>query len=80
MNLLFNFFEGSNEEILVRQQKREVYGEMWGKAVWGGGACENPVRLSMYDGLMKTVKYRCVNIWCLLDWIVRLAEIHFLGI
>ena len=46
----------------------------------GGGACENPVRLSMYDGLMETVKYRCVNIWCLLDWIVRLAEIHFLGI
>ena len=33
MNLLFNFFEGSNEEILCRQQKREVYGEMWGKAV-----------------------------------------------
>ena len=33
MNLLFNFFEGSNEEILGRQQKREVYGEMWGNAV-----------------------------------------------
>ena len=33
MDLLFNFFEGSNEEILGRQQKREVYGEMWGKAV-----------------------------------------------
>ena len=24
MNLLFNFFEGSNEEILGRQQKEEV--------------------------------------------------------
>ena len=32
----------------------------------GGGACENPVRLSMYDGPMETVKYRCVNIWCML--------------
>ena len=25
----------------------------------GGRACENPVRLSMYDGVMETVKYRC---------------------
>ena len=34
----------------------------------------------MYDGPMETVKYRWVNIWCMLDWIARLAEIHFLGI
>ena len=33
----------------------------------GGGACENPVRLSMYDGPMETVKYMCVNIWCMPD-------------
>ena len=46
----------------------------------GGRACENPMRLPMYDGPMETVKYRWVNIWCVLDWIARLAEIHFLDI
>ena len=25
----------------------------------GERACENPVRLSVYDGLKETVKYRC---------------------
>ena len=29
---------------------------MWGDGLWGGGACENPVRLSMCDGPMETVK------------------------
>ena len=33
MNLRFNFFEGSNEEILNRQQKGKPYGEMWGNSV-----------------------------------------------
>ena len=28
----------------------------------GGGACENPMRLSMYDGPMETVKCMCMNI------------------
>ena len=53
----------------------------YGKTLFeGGGACENPVRHSMYDGPMETVKYMYVNIWCMLDQIVGLAEIHFLGI
>ena len=37
-----------------------------GEPLWspqGEGACENSVRLSMYDGTMKTVKYMWVNIW-----------------
>ena len=42
----------------------EKFGEMHFE---GGGACENPTRLSMYDGPMETVKYMCVNIWCMLD-------------
>ena len=29
----------------------------------GGGACENPVRLSMYDNPMETVEYIWENIW-----------------
>ena len=34
------------------------------------------MRFSMYDGPM----VMSVNIWCILDWIVGLAEINFLGI
>ena len=34
----------------------------------------------MYHGPMETVKCIWVNIWCMLDWVVGLAEIHFLGI
>ena len=30
--------------------------------VGGGGACKNPVRLSMYDDPMETVEYMWVNI------------------
>ena len=33
MNLRFNFFEGSNEEILDRQKKGKPYVEMWGNTV-----------------------------------------------
>ena len=53
-------------------------------AVWGGGACENPVGLSKNDGPMENVEYIWMNIWCMLDWIVgfchKIAEIRFLGI
>ena len=34
------------------------------------GACENPVGLSMHDDPMDTTEYICVNIWCMLDWIL----------
>ena len=62
-NYLFNFFEGSNEEMLVRNRRKRFYGEIWGNAVRGGGTCKNPARLSMKDGPMETVEYMCVNIW-----------------
>ena len=42
---------------------------MWGNAVWEGGPCENPLRLSMCDGPMETVEHMGLNIWCTLDWI-----------
>ena len=41
---------------------------MWGSTVsvdeggGGGGAYDNPVGLSMFDGLIETVKYIWVNI------------------
>ena len=57
---------------------------MYGNAVWGGGACENPVELSKNDRPMETVEYIWMNIWCMLDWIAgfchKIAEMHFLGI
>ena len=40
-----------------------------------GGVFENPLRLSICDGPMQTVKYMCVNIWCTLDCIVGLAQL-----
>ena len=62
-NHLFNFFEGSNKEMWVRNRRKRFYGEIWGNAVRGGGTCKNPARLSMKDGPMETVEYMCVNIW-----------------
>ena len=67
MYLLFNFFEGSNVETMGRQQKEEVLWSNVGKRClrgWGLGrvACENPVRLSIEDGPMQTVKYIWINI------------------
>ena len=51
--------------------------------VEGGGVCENPLRSSLIDGPMETVEYKWINIWCMLDWIIRFyqktAEIYFLG-
>ena len=47
--------------------------EMWENTISGGrgGACENSMGLSMYDGpIIETVKYILVNVWCMLDWIV----------
>ena len=57
---------------------------MWGNAVLGRGACENPVGIFMYDGPLETVEYMWVTIWCMLDWVVgfchKTAETHLLGI
>ena len=49
----------------------------------GGEVFEIPVRLSVNDGAMETVKCMWVDIWCMLDWIIGLchktADIHFPG-
>ena len=68
MNLPLNFFEGSDEEIINGQATEGKEGSMvkCRETLWspqGEGACENSVRLSMYDGTMETVKYMWVNIW-----------------
>ena len=36
------------KKYLVGNKRKRFYGEMWGSILGGGGACENPVRLSMY--------------------------------
>ena len=53
---------------------------MLGKTVRMGGACKNSVRLSMNDGPIETDEHMRENISCILDWIVGLVEMHFLGI
>ena len=72
------------KEEWVGSRRRRFCSEIWGNAISGGGAYENPVGLSMYDGPIKTVEYMLVNIWCMLDWIVgfcyKTAETHFLGV
>ena len=81
MNLLFNFFDGSHEEIMGKKQKDEVLSWNVGKRRWRGGTCKNPM---MHDGPMETVEYMWVNIWCTLDRIIgfchKTANIHFLSI
>ena len=38
-----------------------------GKTLFEGEvACENPIRLTMYDGPVETVEYICVNTWCMI--------------
>ena len=72
MNLLFNIFEGCHEGIMAKETKgigsvvkyRKTPSERGGE---GGGVCENPVRFSLNDCPMETVKYMRVNIWCMLD-------------
>ena len=57
---------------------------MRGNVVRDEGICKNLVRISMYDYPMETAEYVCVNICCMLDWIIgfchKTAEIHFLVI
>ena len=47
-------------------------------------SCKNPVRLLMYDGPMKIIKYMWLNIWFMLDWIVgfchKTAKMHLICI
>ena len=54
-----------------------------GKDHWRERVCEIPVKPPMKDGAMETEECIWVNIWCRLDWIMRLchktAEMHFPG-
>ena len=43
-------------------RRKRFYSEMQGNFV-EGGACGNPVGLSMYDGPTETAEYIWVNIW-----------------
>ena len=72
MNLLVNIFEGCNEGIIAKETEGIGSVVKWGKKLSERGSerkelCENPVRFSLNDGPMETVKYMWVNIWCMLD-------------
>ena len=70
MNLLFNYFEGSNEGIVGREvEMRGSIAKCWERPLEEGG-CEIPVKLPMNDGAMESVEYMLVDIWCKLDWIM----------
>ena len=68
--------------LLVRNRRKRFYSQMGESPVrrWWcvvEGVSENPVGFSLNE-------YMCVNIWCMLDWIIgfchKTVEIHFLGI
>ena len=72
MNLIVKILEGCNEVIMIKETEgigsvvkwRKMPIERGGEGV---GVCENPVRLSLNDGAMETVRYMWVNIWYMLD-------------
>ena len=76
-------FRGSLESSVVEKQggnkkKKFPHSKMWKNDVWGG-ACENPMRLYMYQSHMKPVEY----IWvftsgCLIGFCHETAEMHSL--
>ena len=56
--------------VLMKVKSEEVLWWNVRKLFRGGGAYKNPVRLSMSDGLMETVEYARVNMWCMIDQII----------
>ena len=74
INLLFNGFEGSYGEKWVGNRRKRFYREMQGNIVLGRRVGKTPVGLSMYDSPMETVGYIWMNVWCMLDWIIRLCH------
>ena len=69
-NFLFYFWGFWRRNNGVSNRRKRFFGEMWGNTVWGRGdegTCQNPVRLSIYDGAMEAVDYMWVNIWCMLQ-------------
>ena len=69
LNFFFYFLRVLTNKQWGRQQNKEILWWDVGKRCFrkeGEGTCENPVRLSMYDGAMEAVDYMWVNIWCML--------------
>ena len=58
----------------VGNRMKRFCGEKCGNVIFVEGACENPVRLTMYDGHMETVEYMWVNIWFTLDLVVGICQ------
>ena len=73
-NLLFNYFKGFNEEVIgsdaeirgsiVKCGERQFKGR--------GGVFEISVWLPINNGTMEVMEYICVDMWCMLDWVIGL--------
>ena len=75
MNLLFNYFEGSNEGIVGREvEMRGSIAKCWERPLEEGG-CEIPVKLPMNDGAMESVEYMSR-----LDYVTTLQKCVSIGI
>ena len=40
----------------------------------GGGVCEISAGLPVNNGTVEAVEYMCVDMWCMLDWIIGLCQ------
>ena len=90
-NLLFNLFEGSNEEIMSREQKEEVLWWNLGKHGQRGRTCKNPwdslCMICVYDGPMETtmlntcgwikIEFRHEGLWCGKKAMSNLHDINY---
>ena len=83
MNLLFNYFNGSNEGIIGGEAEMRGFMVKCGEARQRKGVREIPVRFPINDGAMETMECMWKDIWCMLDWIIgschKTAEMHFTG-
>ena len=77
-NLLFNYFEDSNEEIVIAKAESTGSIVKCGERTLEEGGCGIPVRLPMNDGAMEIVEYmwhvgRYV-VHASLDYVTRLQK------
>ena len=83
MNLLFSYFNDSDERIIGGEAEMRGFMVKCGEGPLERGLGEIPVRLPMNDGAMETVEYMWMEIWCMLDWVRGLchktAQMHFPG-
>ena len=83
MNLLFSYFNDSDERIIGGEAEMRGFMVKCGEGPLERGLREIPVRLPMNDGAMEAVEYMWMEICSMLDWVIGLchktAQMHFPG-